>query len=357
MGCMLRQCTTWGKRISPLVGHQRFFHSNQKTPNSLSLSPNKDQTTPTTTTQPAAATVRRSSRWAYVKQFEAVSNEMLLPNVWVVIRVDGKNFSQFTRVHQYQKPIDHGAIHLMNTCALNVMRAFPEVLMCYGQSDELNFLLARDTNLFNRRTSKLNSLFASLVASNFVMHWNGTMNTQLGATTNLIDNENGNNSDKDRQLQYAPAFDSRCIAFPTISSMKDYFRWRQEDAFVNHVYNTCFWSLVQKQGKSPSEAQSLLSGTSFSDRNELLFNTFGLNIAKDPAMYRRGTILIRNTSSLSKRTGPCEQEQQNTTTSAELNTVDAQHGIVQVHDDLIGEEFWRSDHTAHITQMDERCCK
>ena len=274
---------------------------------------------------------QRSSRWAYVKHYEMLRNDTLMPNVWIVLRVDGKNFSQFTRVNQYEKPMDHRAIHLMNTCALHVMKSFPEVLMSYGQSDEINFLLERDTNLFSRRTSKLNSLFASLVASNFVMHWSDAFSGQ-------------------KPLQYAPAFDSRCIAFPTLQSMKDYFRWRQDDAFVNHVYNTCFWNLVQKQGKTLTEAQNVLSGTTFSDRNELLFNTFGINIAKDPAIDRRGTILIRSDKVLTSDQSTVPSEE-----SSERQVVDKQHGIIQLHDDFVGEQFWQSQHASRIIKMDQKC--
>lgn len=44
------------------------------------------------------------SRYEYVKQFEL--DDRILPNIWIVIRVDGKGFHKFSKVHNFEKPND-----------------------------------------------------------------------------------------------------------------------------------------------------------------------------------------------------------------------------------------------------------
>lgn len=44
------------------------------------------------------------SRYEYVKGYE--KEDSILPNVWIVIRVDGKGFHKFSKVHDFNKPND-----------------------------------------------------------------------------------------------------------------------------------------------------------------------------------------------------------------------------------------------------------
>ena len=51
--------------------------------------------------------------------------------------------------------------------------------------------------------------------------------------------------------------------------------------------------MVQKGGKTTTEAHAQLKGTFSKDKNELLFSQFGINYNSEPDVYKRGTILIR----------------------------------------------------------------
>lgn len=44
------------------------------------------------------------SRYEYVKGYER--DDSILPNVWIVVRVDGKGFHKFSKVHDFEKPND-----------------------------------------------------------------------------------------------------------------------------------------------------------------------------------------------------------------------------------------------------------
>lgn len=45
-----------------------------------------------------------NSRFDYVRSFE--TDDTLLPNCWIVVRIDGKGFHKFSKVHDYTKPND-----------------------------------------------------------------------------------------------------------------------------------------------------------------------------------------------------------------------------------------------------------
>lgn len=44
------------------------------------------------------------SRFEYVKTYE--KDDTILPNVWIVIRIDGKSFHKFSKIHDFEKPND-----------------------------------------------------------------------------------------------------------------------------------------------------------------------------------------------------------------------------------------------------------
>lgn len=45
-----------------------------------------------------------NSRYEYVKSYE--TDDKILPNVWIVVRVDGKGFHKFSKDHNFDKPND-----------------------------------------------------------------------------------------------------------------------------------------------------------------------------------------------------------------------------------------------------------
>ncbi|XP_029680662.1 probable tRNA(His) guanylyltransferase isoform X2 [Formica exsecta] len=174
-----------------------------------------------------SSTTMAKSKFEYVKEFEQDDN--CLPNCWIVIRIDGRNFSRFCETHQFVKPNDVAALELMNRAAITVMEDFKEIILGFGQSDEYSFVFRKDTELYKRRDKNL----------------------------------------------------------------RDYLAWRQADVHVNNLYNTCFWNLILKGKLTPSQAEEKLRGTLASHKNELLFQEFGINYNNEPQLFRKGTTLIR----------------------------------------------------------------
>ena len=145
------------------------------------------------------------SQFEYVKQFEM--DDRILPQTFLVVRIDGEAFTKFTSAHSFEKPNDRRALLLANSCAMHVAKHFGDVVLCFGQSDEYSFVLKRHSKLFGRRSSKIATQFVSLFTANYVFQWSDFF--------------------PDVPLQYAPSFDARVVAYPTLKTLRDYLSWRQ----------------------------------------------------------------------------------------------------------------------------------
>lgn len=168
------------------------------------------------------------SKFEYVKLFERP--DALLPNTWIVVRLDGRSFTRFTTEHGFAKPNDAAGLRLMADSARHVMREIADIAMSYGevglklglgvcrsrrrahgtaapQSDEFSFLIPPHSELYQRRESKLTSSIVSLFTSNYVFRWSHFF--------------------PDRPLKYPPSFDGRAVCYPDTKNVRDYFSWRQ----------------------------------------------------------------------------------------------------------------------------------
>ena len=56
----------------------------------------------------------------------------MLPNTYIVVRVDGKGFHKFTKFYNFKKPNDIDGISNMNYAAKVVMDTFPDIILGYG---------------------------------------------------------------------------------------------------------------------------------------------------------------------------------------------------------------------------------
>lgn len=254
------------------------------------------------------------SRFEYVKQFER--ENFLLPDTYVVIRVDGKGFHQFSATYGFEKPNDLRALHVMNRAARALMAAFPDVQMAYGDSDEYSFLLRKSCVLFERREMKLVSTFAASMLVHYMHEWQQEFPEKPLGPARL------------------PTFDARAVVYPNKAVVRDYFSWRQADCHINNLYNTTFWTLVEKGGLTPKEAENRLIGTISSDKNELLFLEFGINYNNEPEVFRKGTILVREYAK-----GP-EGPELSTRQLQRAEKLRRKAEINQHHTDIIGDAFW-----------------
>lgn len=213
-----------------------------------------------------------NSKYEYVRQFE--THDALLPQTYIVIRVDGKKFHEFSKYYDFDKPNDIRALKLMNACSKNIVLKYRnDIILAYGESDEYSFILRKDTKLFNRRSDKIATLIVSLFTANYVSLWPKFF------------------TEKPLDIKHLPSFDSRCVLYPNLSTIKDYLSWRFVDTHINNLYNTVFWQLIIKCGLTPQESENKLSGTLSSDKQEILFKDCGINYNNEPEMFKKGSLI------------------------------------------------------------------
>ncbi|XP_060621539.1 probable tRNA(His) guanylyltransferase isoform X4 [Anolis sagrei] len=138
-------------------------------------------------------------------------------------------------------------------------------------------------------------------------------------------------------LKEEQGFDGRVVLYPSDQNLKDYLSWRQADCHINNLYNTVFWSLVQRSGLTPVEAQKRLQGTLAGDKNEILFSQFNINYNNEPLMYRKGTVLVWqkvNHIIRKKIQIPNESEEK------EIEVTRTRSTTIPLHCDIIGDQFW-----------------
>lgn len=227
-----------------------------------------------------------NSRFEYVRNFE--TQEYCLKETYILIRVDGKGFHQFSQENNFQKPNDIRALQVMNSAALDVCEFFNDIFIAYGQSDEFSFAFQKSTNLYKRRRDKLGSLVVSLFSSSYLRHFYEKFGSW---PINL------------------PIFDSRVVLYPSEKLLKDYFRWRQVDCHINNLYNTCFWSLVKLRGKSNTEAEQILSKTLSKEKQEMLFSELGINYNNELDIFKKGTVIIRSKQISEEKTNRLAQRE------------------------------------------------
>ncbi|XP_075958972.1 putative tRNA(His) guanylyltransferase isoform X1 [Anarhichas minor] len=254
------------------------------------------------------------SKFEYVRNFE--TDDTCLRNCYIVVRLDGRNFHKFAEQHKFIKPSDNRALGLMTRSARSVMEELEDVSIAYGQSDEFSFVFKRTSTWFKRRASKLMTHVASQFSSSYVFYWKEFFGEQ--------------------PLLYPPGFDGRVVLYPSNRNLRDYLSWRQADCHINNLYNTVFWTLVQKGGLTTAQAEDRLKGTLAADKNEILFSEFDINYNTESALHRKGTTLIweKRDETATKRVKRPNGEEEDVAVTRSRRRVHAHHG------DIIGEQFW-----------------
>lgn len=195
---------------------------------------------------------------AQMRKYEQSLDQVLLPELYLVARLDGNRFTRLTKeVCKFEAPFDVRFRDMMIETVKAIMNYGFRVIYGYTESDEISLLFHPDEDTFGRKVRKYNSLLAGVASAAFSM-----------------------------QLGQQAIFDCRMVPLPTRERVQDYFQWRQEDAHRNSLNSHCYW-LLRHQGKSVTEATNILSGKDVAFKNELLFQN-GINYDKLPAWQKRG---------------------------------------------------------------------
>ena len=193
-----------------------------------------------------------------MRVYETAHDYCVLPEVYMVARIDGKNFTRLTKeIHKFESPYDIRFRDYMVATTEHLMNCGFRVIYGYTQSDEISLLFHIDENAFGRKVRKFNSILAGEASAKF--------SVLLGDVA---------------------CFDCRISELPNSNAVIDYFRWRNEDASRNALNAHCYW-MLRKKGKSAQETTAFLSGMSVAEKNELLFEN-GINFNDIPNWQKRG---------------------------------------------------------------------
>lgn len=179
-----------------------------------------------------------------IKRYESISENYFLPKIPIIIRIDGKCFSQWTK--GCKKPFDQDLITCMFESAKEVAKEMQGCRALYAQSDEVTFVLTDDTTLesqqwFGGRQNKIESVTAAMMTAYFNKNWNAV-------------------SLQPYQINNNPAiFDARAFQCPK-DDVANVFLWRVKDWERNSLNMYCeqFFSHKELQGQGRADRHEML---------------------------------------------------------------------------------------------------
>ncbi|HNO79645.1 MAG TPA: tRNA(His) guanylyltransferase Thg1 family protein [Phycisphaerae bacterium] len=193
-----------------------------------------------------------------MRVFETSHDHCALPGIYLVARLDGRNFTRLTKERlDLEAPFDERFRDAMVETVAHLMESGFRVAYGYTQSDEISLLFDADEDAFGRKLRKFNSILAGEASAKFSL----LMGTCV-------------------------SFDCRVCQFPRWRDVQDYFSWRSEDAHRNALNAHCYWHLRHK-GENATNATRMLVGMSVAGKNELLFQS-GINFNDLPTWQKRG---------------------------------------------------------------------
>jgi tRNA(His) guanylyltransferase len=188
------------------------------------------------------------------KGYEKAAQAKLPEGSYAVVRMDGKNFSTYTK--RFAKPYDETFMEAMDETTRQLCATIPGVLFAYTQSDEISIVFSdlqseRSQMWLGGKLSKILSLSAATCTALFIK--------QMGFAAD------------DSQI---PVFDARCHTLSGPDEIQEYTRWRRFDAQKNSV--TMAANVIHShrflEGISSRDRLGLLQGTDYEKLPEGFYN-------------------------------------------------------------------------------------
>lgn len=196
-----------------------------------------------------------------IKAAEAEESERRVgPGEFMVVRIDGMNFSKFTS--EMEKPYDEKMANAMRVTCRRLVEQYSPVLG-YVQSDEITLVFDPEQNMpFDGRLQKSCGAMAGQGSSYFMVE--------------------GFEHFRELTLRKAPAFEGRANGYPSLTAAMNVV-WRELDARRNAATGAGRKNFTQKElaGKSPTQIKAMLA-------------TEGVDFyTAYPSYFRRGSIFRR----------------------------------------------------------------
>ena len=162
-----------------------------------------------------------------MKQYERDYQHQLKGTRPVIVRLDGHNFSKFTKF--LQKPLDVRFHFCMENTCKDLLLYFPDCSTAYTQRDEITLIFSNGLHQFKGRTDKYLSLLAAKTAIRF--------NHYLAMQPEITENKIG-----------IATFDARIFQVPNLNECLNALLWRsREDNHRNSVNRFCRQFFTEKE--------------------------------------------------------------------------------------------------------------
>jgi len=201
-----------------------------------------------------------------MKAYESLETERLIdPELPLVVRLDGRAFSTFTR--GMDKPFDARMTEIMRAVTAYLVDQ-AHAIVGYTQSDEITLILESETPesapIFGGRVFKIVSVLAAMASSKFML---------LAAE-----------AWPERVERIIPSFDCRVFNVPSRVEAVNALIWREQDAARNAVQSVAqaHFTPANLHGKSAVELVAMLEEVGVSMDVVPVANRLGRYLAKRP---------------------------------------------------------------------------
>lgn len=218
-----------------------------------------------------------------MKAYESnYSDSKLLPNLPIIVRLDGRGFSKFTK--NMCRPYDRRMSELMVETTKYLCKEYNAVIG-YTQSDEISLILLNiypESTIFNGKIQKVVSSLAASASAFFNVHFPVHFQTGILEYSNVI-----------------PTFDCRIFNVPSFDEATNCILWRyldcQKNAISMAAHHHFSHSSLQNQNSSKMKDRLLVEANIRFDLYPNFF-TQGTFIKKVtyPKLNQDGTYTIRS---------------------------------------------------------------
>jgi tRNA(His) 5'-end guanylyltransferase len=208
---------------------------------------------------------KEAERLGRMAEFETGPGQSILPEVHVVLRLEGDRFGRLSSNPELQleRPFDPRFGKWLLQVASHVMNKFPQARFAYVGADEISLLFGLGTDGFGPGGFR----FAIRVAA------------QAGARLSLLVGE-------------VATFNPRLYQLPHADWVVRFFAWRQ-GALLSQAIDRYCRSTLQRSGLDEGAVRRVLSDLSDSEKREVL-HEHGLDFESLPLWQRRGVLVSRN---------------------------------------------------------------
>ena len=235
-----------------------------------------------------------------MKEYESQTQMKVIKKLPVIIRLDGRKFSKFTK--GFEKPFDTDLSVIFQIVALELRKRVDNVKFIYSQSDEISLLLTdwdhtkeidvgRTDTWYDYRVQKM----VSVISSEATVIFNRELTKYINTYETLVNSDEvvpekrpyyKSRLDLFKRKQFTAMFDARVFNLP-LDEVTNYFIFRQQDALRNSISSFARKYYLTKQ----------LQGVKNPDKIEMVKRDFGVDFDKDISQLQKvGFAIVTNTT-------------------------------------------------------------